>query len=237
MSKNKIYFVSLLFFLTLTLFIWSQLKSPEEYLNEYYTLMQKAQVGSQSKRGNDSFMAMQERIGVTKAIYFFNENRRLNMQIFSKKSDLVYDHRTKKAEVIEKLSDIQCYMQEELYYLTSDGREVFQNENGDYIIKNKTNRDEKLGDNFEISALKPMQKLRYIKATNAIYEITNEALIAYYAEIYQIRMPGHQIPEIIEPSGEIIVKTYADEITMKVEEKGVNFSAKGLKGQMDFVGK
>lgn len=225
------------FFFTLILFVWSQLKSPEEYFQEYNSLMQKTQVGSQNIVCNDSFMAMQERIGVNKTIYFFNENQRLNMQIFSKKSDLVYDHRTKKAEVIEKLSDIQCYMQEELYYLTSDGREVLQNQNGKYVLKNKPNRDEKVADNFEIDRLKPMQKLRYIKAKNAIYEITSEALIAYCAEIYQMRVPGHLIPEILEPSGQIIAKTYADEITMKVEEKGIQFSAKGLKGQMDFIGK
>ena len=237
MSKNKIYILSVFFFLTLILFIWCQLKSSEKYLEEYNFLMQKTQTGSQSNGNNGSFMAMQERVGVNKTIYFFNENQRLNMQIFSKKSDLVYDHRTKKVEVIEKLSEIQCYMQEELYYLTSDGREVLLNENGKYVLKNKTKRDEKYEDNFEIETLKPMQKLRYIKAKNAIYEITSEALIAYSAEIYQMRLPNHQIPEILEPCGEIIAKTYADEITMKVEEKGVFFSAKGLKGQMNFVGK
>lgn len=200
---------------------------------EYQNIMRKASAKSRQEPKKEPFMATQHRIGVRKDIFYQEGESRLQMRVDSDKSDLVYDHQGDKTEIIEKLTNLRCYMQEELYYLLPDNREVVSTKDGRYKLRNTNPDNESPWVDVDQLTMQPMQAVRYIEADTAAYRMTSDSLIAEQAEIFQYKLPGHSLDNWTLPE-KPCMKGVANKIEVKVKSSGLDIKASGLKGKILF---
>ncbi len=108
------------------------------------------------------YQAQQQRFNVNKHLLFIEEGNRLQLRIQSTSSELIFDQQGDKMEMIEHFKDIQCLMQEELFYLKVDGEQ------------------------------EPKQYIRYMKAETASYHYRTEEFIGEQVYLSRYLAPGHQ---------------------------------------------
>ncbi len=193
---------------------------------DYRELMQKAKPISVGKLKKDPFIATHQRIGVCKDVFYLDGGQRLHMRVESDRGDIVYESDGSGLDIIEELMNVKCTMQEELFYVLPDGREVVCDSEGSYRFRNGKPYSDR-------GQLQPMQLVRYIEAEKASYYITKDSLKAGKAEICRYRLPGHELCEV-SVMGKLLMKGVADQIDVQLSDKGIQFHAKGLKGKISF---
>lgn len=126
---------------------------------------------------------------VNKLIHY-QEETPLFIQISSPHSDLYVFRRDEAMEVIEELKEVDCIMQEELYYLLADGKEGIKMEEGWMILKGQdsSNREEWLP--VPKDAL-PMQRVRYLHARRGCYNYNTLTFTGQEVTIQKYTLDGH----------------------------------------------
>jgi hypothetical protein len=162
------------------------------------------------------YTAKQQRKGVQKDILLTQGGDRLQVHLTSPHSILVLDRQDGKMEIIEKMENVKCTMQEELFYSLSDGREVVRQPSGKLVLRESKPSDPAWIEP-DISELKPMQHVRYIEADHATYYYKNDRIIADDVKISRFTLPGHALITSFERM----------EPTMTGTAKNVEFSLKG----------
>lgn len=161
-------FVSL--FGALLLIIGISIIPTESSLNRYKRLIQ------QTKEENvEAATHKQNRQGVRKDLFVSHPDHRLQAMLTCPVSELTLTHGKGEAEVVENLKKFQCLMQEELYYIDSEGRKMPRGNIG-----------------------KPMQIVRDFNALSGSFYYQRQMLIAERVFVSRYILPGHSLPELIK---------------------------------------
>jgi len=165
---------------------------------------------------NAPYAFQQHREGVAKDYWMNQKGQRLHLRLKSSDSDLVLEQ----SEIIEKMQNVICMMQEELYYLMPDGREVIRHPSGRWLLRNGDQEENGSWISAESRELKPMQVMRYMESDSATYHYRKDRFIADQARIKRFKMAGHQLPEsIVELKPMMVGSAQSVELSLLGPEK------------------
>ena len=165
----------------------------------------------------------QQRQLVAKDIWFTREETPLQLHLRSASSELVFEHNGSRSEIVEKMTDVTCYVQEELFYLLGDDQEVFRNAQGKLVLRNSLETEVSEGN----SQLNPVQRIRYIEADHATYYVSAGLLVANEVHLSQYVLPGHKLVLSVEGKTPIM-KGRAESLEISLLSKGLTFNAKKM---------
>lgn len=166
------------------------------------------------------------REGVVKELWV-NQKEPKAFRILSDESELFFFHDDKALEVIEQLKTVTCMMQDELFYLLPDGKEVIVKGERLCLKANpKTIVDPKKQD------LIPMQRIRYIEAAKACYNYTTKLFVAENVNIWRYQIKGHILPSKV-PDGKPLMSGKAESVELLLDEDNIDFRANHLKATFD----
>ena len=165
------------------------------------------------KKDVEKEVTKQVRVDVQKSFLFLPKQNpchiRVEFRLKADKSELKIYQKKAGARVVEVFTNPKCFIQEELYYVSSDG--------------NKTSPDE-----ANMQALLPKQLLRYIEADFAEYDFQTKKLVATKARFWTYIVDGHQIPDHVEHLIPL-EKGSARTMTMNYsQDSGVQFASENL---------
>jgi hypothetical protein len=171
----------------------------------------------------------QQRTEVIKNIWH-QDLQRLHFRLSCDSSTLEFDLSADSSDVLEKMYGVDCLMQEEIFYLLPDGREVKKDPSGGlYLI---TNNEEDEGKTWvlpeEEAKLKPFQKIRKLEAKEATYYFATGLFKADEVILKRYIVEGHNLPLIIE-NVEPEMRGVAKSVSFALSGKFLNFKAKHLK--------
>ena len=197
---------------------------------EYDILVNASQAARQSESALSPYVARQGRVDVRKDIFFTEKEGRVRFELLSADAELVFNQNEEKLQIIENMNDVQCYMQEELFFLLPDGREVSKTKEGLFYLKGKDPLQNEAHVETEETLLQPMQLVRTLEAKRASYNYSTDLFVARHATIAQYLLPGHQFT-----GNTINAKQLMNGIAQKVEfslaGETINFKAYQLKAQ------
>ena len=176
----------------------------------------------------DPLVSRQARSKVQKNIWFSKDSNRLHFRLYSSVSELVYSKAEESTEVVEHLTDIQCYMQEKLFYQLEDGSEAELQPNGRLLKKNGNPTDPSAWLDPSTKGIRAMQRIRHIIADEAIYRYEKDQFQANHVHIARYDLPGHTLSETLEPQ-HLIMDGMADQVEFYLRGEDVNFHARNLK--------
>lgn len=157
---------------------------------------------------------------VQRDIVWGDTNNRLHALLCYDSSDFIFAHPENSNEVVENMYLVTGYMQEELYYLLQDGREIFQQPDGSWSLRTGLpylpTLDEKM-------TWKPMQLIRYFEADRANYHYRTDLFIAHEVKINRFKVPGHVM--IIPKGYPPLMQGTAARIEFSFNGKTPNFRA------------
>lgn len=179
-----------------------------------------------------SYTLNQSRQRVRKDIVFVEGGDRKKLRLTSAKADVIVDKVNRNTMVDEKLMDVCCWMQEEVYYKLQDGREAKRQPDGKLLLrKSKPEEAEEWIDETMVQA-EPWQKLRFMQADVAYYSYSSEILDAEQVRILRYQLPGHELPDSIE--GLIpMLDGVADAVSFSLGGKELNFKATKFKATVN----
>lgn len=186
----------------------------------YQALMEKA---DPSKANSTSpYIAKQQHNNVRKDIRTLKKGVPVQFQLFSQDTELILDHHDARTDVIEKMSKVACYMQEEKYYLLPDNKEVYRQPNGLLANGNGVFLSE-----AEEKTLRPVQVIQYLEADTASYYYQAEQLSAKKVKISRFLALGHDLGDSIEKLQPLMEGT-ADAIEFSLAKNETKFAATEL---------
>lgn len=174
------------------------------------------------------YKAHQKRRGIQKDIGWVQGSERLQIQLSSSASTLVLDNQESGLEILEKMQDVKCLMQEELYYLLPDGREAVRQPNGKVVVRNQDPDQESSQIDPAMPGILLRQRLRYLEADDATYFYNSDKFVADKVKIYRYDIPSHDIPKVIRDIKPVMSGT-AESVVFSFSDRNVNFTAIKLK--------
>lgn len=183
--------------------------------------------GSETER---AFTSRQQRRGLQKDILFFDKGQHLQMSLRSDLAELALDHHDGKVDIVENMSGVTCYIQEELLYRLPDGGEATKQEDGRLLIKHANREDLSSWVSLDTPGVEAVQIVRFLEADTAFYYYKNDKLVAEKVKISRYMAPGHSIDEA---STEItpIMRGVAAWVEFNLKGKEANFKAYQLKAK------
>lgn len=169
------------------------------------------------------YIAKQQHRRAHKELWYTDRNQRLQLRLYSADTELILDHHDKQTDIIEKMQDVICYMQEELYYELPDGQQVTQLPSGVFILKNDPSHIIEKNDQ-----LKPMQLIRYLDAAEATYFYHADRFIAEQVNIGRFAVPGHILPHSLDTYKARMSGT-AESVELSFKGNNLNFKARHFK--------
>jgi hypothetical protein len=194
---------------------------------EAYKKLVQSRNSAHAKLKMSPYTAKQQRKGMQKDILFTQGEDRLQLSLTSEKSTLVLDWQENGMQIIEKMQNVKCVMQEELFYVLDDGREVIKQANGKLILRHGKPSDPLAWVNSDTDGLKPMQHLRCMEASDATYYYKSDLVVAEQVSIYRFTLPGHKL--IASPEGKPTMLGNAKNAEFSLAGKELNFTAQNLK--------
>lgn len=185
----------------------------------YQNVIKAASQGEKDNQGKTT----QQRQLVAKDIWFTRDNLPLQLHLRSASSELVFEHHDTRSEIVEKMTDVICYVQEELFYLLNEETEVIRDESGKLVWRDSSDKIVAEDD----PQLKPVQRIRYIVADNAIYYYHSGLLVANEVHLSQFILPGHKLVLTVEGKTPIM-KGRAESLEISLLSKGLTFNAKKM---------
>lgn len=184
----------------------------------------------------NAYTSRQRREGVQKDIFFSKNDQRLQLRLKSAQTELALDHHDRQTEIVEQMSDVTCFIQEELFYKLKDGREAVRQKDGRLLIKHA---DPAIADSWltvDNPSLKPMQVIRQIEADTAFYYYKNSQFVAENVKVSQYVASGHSIEQATK-SVQPLMGGVASWVEFSPAGNGINFKAYQLKAKLYTTGR
>lgn len=182
---------------------------------------------SSSQHQPSSYEAKQKKEHLQKDITFVENGRRLHFRLCANDSELIFEHIQEHNEIVEKMHDVRCYMQEELYYLLPDGREAVEQADGCLLVRHADSADPVSFIPRGSPGLVPMQLIRYLEAESATYYYKDDLCTAREVSFSRYAAPGHQIGKDLQLE-KLLMKGIADKIEFSLSGAHLNFKAHGM---------
>lgn len=207
--------------------------SPEDRA-EYLNLMSQSDSNIKSNQASPYSVA-QNRTGIRKDYYFTQGVDRLHLRVLSEKASLMMHQGGAGSSLMEKMQNVNCFMQEELFYQLPNGKEAVKRPDGQLSLRHdKAEKPQPIPPEEVIGAL-PMQTIRYFNAKEASYHYQSGQFTGQTVQIMHYTAPGHELPlSDIAPSTKI--KGSADSIEFSLNNGEPNFNAFGFKAQLRTAG-
>lgn len=189
-----------------------------------YEEMVRDATSSHTTAQKDPYTAQQNRSRIQKDLFFYKGQDRLQIKLKAAEAQLVLDHKDSETQIVEHMQKVKCVMQEDLYYLLPNGKEVLKQIDGRLLIRNADPQNPDSWVSPDTAGLVPMQLVRFIDAEDAQYEYKADRFIADNVRISRYAMPGHELKE-----GAKQVKPL-----MSGTAKRVEFSLKGNGNDLNF---
>lgn len=172
----------------------------------------------------------QQRVNTRKDFLLGDRESKPKFKITSEGSEIVFDNQDEQTEIKELMSHVTCLMQDELFYVLPDGREVKKSDNGRYIL-----RDIPIGTvdpyvEVDESQLLPMQTVRYILADKASYHYKSDRFEGHRVDLLQMILPTHGLNGDLA-GGKITMRGTADKVQFKLFSGTPQFRAERLKAK------
>lgn len=169
--------------------------------------------------------AKQRSISMRKDMFFFEGNERLQMRLKSAEAELVLEKHGNENSLVEHMKNVVCDMQEEVYYVLTDGRHVYKQEDGKFLLKNGSEYIPEDSQN-----LQAMQVIRRLEADAATYHYQQDLFVAENVKVLRYMIPGHKIDD--EASHPILMMSgMAKWVEFSLNNKALNFKAYQLKSK------
>ena len=142
-----------------------------KHQEEYAHIM--AMVNETGTEGKTTpYQARQDRQNVHKDLLVSSKGERLQFHISSDQSELLLNYHEGKAEVVEHMHGVHSWMQEKVFYLLPDGREVAKKPSDTDVIN-------------------PQQIVRCFEADTADYHYKRDTLTAQQVKMARYILSGH----------------------------------------------
>jgi hypothetical protein len=224
---NKISYqlIGVAFVFVLTAFgIWYISRLDAKGAEEYQQMMSIFDSSANAKPS--SYQASQNKIHLQKDILLMSGKQPLQLRLCADNSELVFEKQEDRDEIYEKLHGVNCVMQEELYYLLPDGREVVILDEGELKVRHASSDDPNAKIPLNTPGLVPRQIVRYLEAEKAIYHYKNDSLVADEVLFSRYTAFGHRIDEIKKEK--MLMEGIADKIKFSLSSH-LNFKVYGMK--------
>jgi hypothetical protein len=153
------------------------------------------------------------------------------IRILCKNSELFFFPEGKNVEVVEQMDQVDCLIQEEFYYLLPTGQEALTYPGHNNLLLR--GQDPHLANSWidpQKIRVKPMQKIRSLKASKACYNYTTNLFIADHVKMWSYEIPGHEPPLSIKGLKAHMEST-ADSVEFLLNEQDFTIKAHHLKAQ------
>lgn len=220
--KTTLFFLSVAAILSLSIFLLIFSTDKDDATDAYQVLEEGSCEVKKNKIAMTNYCE-QRREGVTKEIFLRDETTS-HVRIISASSEIFFFYEKHAVEVEELLKNVLCTMQEELFYLLPDGREVIRNEAEIFVLR-KAKHTPITVDQKE---LQPMQYVRFFKAEKARYNYNSGLFIADNVELWKYRLEGHELPSNLKNFNPIMQGT-ATSAQFVLKNSRFDFQAENLK--------
>lgn len=195
-------------------------------IKEYWQLMHSLDSTGENA-APDPYMAKQQHQNMHKDIWFNDKGQRLQMCLRSTDTELILEHHGNATEVVENMSNLQCYMQEELYYVLPDGREVVSQPDGHYALRHEPTTVVAA----DLADLQPRQIIRFMEADAATYSYKGDRFTADHVHVSHFSAPGHQLIETVQGL-KPLMSGLAQKVEFSLIGNELNFKAYQLKATL-----
>lgn len=207
-------------------FIWKFIHISPEDGAAYHQLMQMSD-STQTKEEPTSYRSHQQRVGVSKQIFLQGRGDTLEVKLKSESSDLLMDFQHGRSEVVEKFENAKLFMQEEVYYLLSDGRQGFKQSNGHLLLRD-ADPSKPASWIKDVSQAVPMQTIRFLEAKRAQYSYQSGCLFAEGVKLARYSLPGNRLSES-QSGAKIVMGGTADTIEFSLHDNDFQLNAQKFK--------
>ncbi|MBA3957616.1 MAG: hypothetical protein H0X51_04370 [Parachlamydiaceae bacterium] len=194
---------------------------------EYWERMKQADP-RHAESSQPPYTAKQNHQSVHKDIWFNHADQRLQMRLYSADTELVLEHHDNLTEIIEQMQDVTCYMQEELFYVLPDGREVSLQPDGKLVLRHKSSKEEESYVVVTDEPLLPMQVIRHLEAENAVYHYQTDRFVANDVAVSRFVAAGHELLDSLHDLVPI-VSGIAQKVEFSLAGSDFKFQAHQLK--------
>lgn len=210
-------------------------ETPEDR-NEYMRLMSQADPGILGNNPLTPYSVDQNRSGILKDYFYTQGADRLHIRLHSEHASLMMVQGPGGSALIEKMRDVECQMQEGLFYLLKDGREAIKLADGKFILRNsKTEKANPLPPSETLDAV-PMQNIHHFQAKEAKFYYQSGQFTGESVRIMHYAAPGHEIPAAISIPSTAMQGT-AETIEITLTHGMPNFKATGFKALLSTSGR
>lgn len=192
----------------------------------YDKLVRGEEVDSSS---TETRVSKQQRSEIQKNVLFNHNHQDLELRLTSQNSLLALEKTERNIEIVEHLQDVNCLLQESVYFVLPDGRQAFAQGDGRLLIKEA---DPKENDSWlfeEDARLIKEQILLVLKAENATYYYKGGKFVANQVSIQRYVVPGNHLEEI-PTDAKRITNGVATQVKVSLG-KGLDFSADNFKAK------
>lgn len=191
---------------------------------EKYRELVKNSDPKQLNESSQNYVSTQQHHSTHKDIWFTQRGQRLQLRLRSKDTQLVLEHQDNKTQVVEHMHGVTCFIQEELYYVLPDKREVVRQVDGTFRLRGKSTDDAESLVAVGNATLKPMQTMRYLEADNASYFYQSDRFLAEQVKVSRIVAPGHDLKESLK-GFKTIMTGLARSVEFSIVGNELNFTA------------
>ncbi|MCB1134900.1 MAG: hypothetical protein KDK78_01425 [Chlamydiia bacterium] len=198
-----------------TLLIWEGVEVSESDRIFYQALL----ASSSPSRESTPSVYVQTRKGNQKEAWFGSGADRLHLQLSCEDAALEFFHSETQSSLVEKMYDIDCWMQEALYYTFEDGTELRRHKDGGLCVESEsghcsvTHLEEEA-----VARLRPLQRVRHMQAAQADYLYQDRLIIAEQVRLARCIAPGHELSSTLEQLDPLMTGT-ADNIEIHFESQ------------------
>lgn len=173
----------------------------------------------------------QTRKGITKNIRYQGKDSHF-FHMKSDSSQLHFLNHQGKIELKEDFEKVDCLMQQELFYLLPDGREVVKDASGRLILRDSDPHEEDSWISSSFPGLIPMQTVYFLKAKLAHYTYVSQVFEARDVELWKYRLEGHDATFSPGEKALLCMHATADRTLIHLDEAAPTFQAEGLRGNV-----
>lgn len=212
---------------TVSLVFWRLFHIHEQTVTSYQELMNWASASDTE----NIYQSTQGKRNIIKTVLLSEGPEKRNIQLKAAYSQMVADKLPSHIDWLEKMQQMECVIQEKLYYILPDGREVVRAESGELVFEKEMNAS--LSSDEKVHLI-PMQHVRWIEADQACYSYFTNRLTAESVKIALYCFPGHEInfptkedPKMMNASSSSVSFALSKELSFQAEQFKATFMSQG----------
>jgi hypothetical protein len=237
LHHSKTFWISLLLLCAFSSMVFrAMVHDTAEDRTEYLRLMSQADPSVLGSSALTPYSVAQNRRGIQKDYFYSQGPERLHICLNSESATLMMQQGPEGSVLIEMMKNVECQMQDELYYLLQDGREAIKLNDGQLTLRHSKSEQSRSLTPEEVLGAQPMQNIHQLKAKEASFHYQSGQFSGKDVQITHYSTSGHEIPtNTAIPS--TALKGTAEAIEFSLTDGKPNFKATGFRAQISTAGR